>query len=264
MIFLILPLFGALAGTFAGLFGTGGGLIYVPVMLALLPHFFGIPDPSVMHVAITTSLSIILVSSLASIRAHHTHGGILWPTVFHIGPGLILGAITGTLSAHFISGNLLQKIFAIFALLISLKMLIHWQPKIGHKGLPKRRGLTLFGFFLGNYSAMLGVGGGALSVPFFQVCRIPLSQAIATSAALTFPAALTAMIAAMLTGLNATGLPPWSTGYLYWPAFLGLMPTAVLCAPLGARLAHHLPTKILRYAFAIYLIFVAFDMWFTH
>lgn len=263
MTLVILLIAGAISGTLAGLFGTGGGLIYVPLLIILLPHL-GFDHAAIMHVAVATSLSVIVVSSISSAWAHHKHKAVLWPTVFHILPGLITGAIAGTILAHFISGALLQKIFAIFALVVSLKMLSGWQPKASNHGLPKRTGLRIFGVFLGGFCAMLGIGGGAISVPFFRICNMPIRNAIASSAALTFPTALTAAIVAMLTGANAANLPAWTSGYIYWPAFLGLMPMAVLCAPIGARLAHRLPTKILSSAFAIFLIIVAVDMWQHH
>ena len=260
MAFIIFLIAGAISGTLAGLLGIGGGLLFVPVMLFLLPQF-GIPPNLIMHVAVSTSLAIISFTSLSSTRAHHKRGGIDWKIVKVIAPGVIIGAIIGAITAHSLPGHFLQKTFAIFALLIGLKLLFHWQPS-AKRQLPKRKGLTIFGLFQGILCALLGMGGGAIAVPFFQICQVDIRKAVAMSSALGFCISITAALAAMLTGLNTPNMPAWSTGYIFWPAFFGLMPTAFICAPLGARLAHWLPTPILTRIFAVFLFLVALDMWF--
>ncbi len=262
MTLLIFLIAGAISGTLAGLLGIGGGLLFVPLMSQLLPRI-GIPTNVAMHIAVSTSLMVIVVTSISSTWAHHRQGGINWQTVSMIVPGIIIGAIIGTLIVDQLPSHVLQKCFGTFALLISIKLLLSWQPKPVNstRQLPKRYGLGTYGIIQGFICSLLGMGGGAISVPFFRGCNVPMRNAVSMSAVLGFPTALTAACFAMFTGLNETGIPAWSTGYIYWPAFLGLMPTAVLCAPLGAYLAYRLHTAVLNRFFAIFLLLIAIDMW---
>lgn len=262
MVFLVFLVAGAISGTMAGLLGIGGGLLFVPLMSQLLPRV-GIPSDIVMHVAVATSLMVIVVTSMSSTWAHHRQGGIHWPTVKCIIPGIIVGAVVGTLIADQLPSHALQKFFGVFAFLIAIKLLLDWQvnPSDQHRKLPKKYGLTVFGVLQGCLCALLGMGGGAISVPFFRMFHVPMRKAVSMSSILGLPTALTAAVVAIFTGLNEPGMPAWSSGYIYWPAFIGLMPTAVVCAPLGARLAYHLHTTVLSRFFAVFLLIVAIDMW---
>ncbi|MCD6056374.1 MAG: hypothetical protein K0R12_1336 [Gammaproteobacteria bacterium] len=261
MVFLIFIIAGAVSGTMAGLLGIGGGLLFVPLMTAMLPHF-GIPDSIVMHVAVATSLMIIVITSLSSTWAHHRQGQILWQTVLNIIPGVVIGAIAGSLLAYVLPSDILKRVFSLFALIMAIKIFWSWEPGSAHHRLPKRPVLSIYGVIQGTLCALLGMGGGAISVPFFRACNIAMPQAVSMSAALGFPMALTAAIFSMLTGLNEPGMPSWSTGYVYWPAFLGLMPMSVIFAPWGAKLAYRLNTTLLSRIFSAMLLLVALSMWF--
>lgn len=68
---------GALAGFLAGLFGIGGGLVIVPVLVHLLPTI-GVPDSLVMNVALGSSFATIVITAFSSAQRHHKLGNVDW------------------------------------------------------------------------------------------------------------------------------------------------------------------------------------------
>ncbi len=249
---------GAFAGVMAGLLGVGGGLIIVPV-LAWILHTQQVSDAIIMHLAIGTSLATITLTSLSSVRAHHRRGAVLWPVVWRLTPGIVLGAWLGAAVADALPSALLSRIFAIFVLLVAAQMAFA-APPAAHRELPGTPGMALAGGIIGAVSALVGIGGGSLTVPFLTWCNTPMRQAVATSAACGFPIAVAGALGFVVTGLNAPALPAWSLGYVYGPALLGVAVASMLTAPLGARLAHTLPTATLKKVFAAFLVLVGTKM----
>jgi hypothetical protein len=249
---------GAFAGVMAGLLGVGGGLIIVPV-LAWIFHGQQVADAIVMHLAIGTSLATIVVTSISSVRAHHQRGAVLWPVVWQLTPGIVIGAWLGAVVADALPSRVLGKIFAVFVLAVAAQMAFGAKPA-PHRGLPGAVGMAATGGVIGGVSAIVGIGGGSLTVPFLTWCNTSMRQAVATSAACGLPIALAGAIGFIITGLNASSLPPWSLGYVYGPALVGVAFASMLSAPLGARLAHTLPTETLKKVFAIFLALVGTKM----
>ena len=249
---------GAFAGVMAGLLGVGGGLIIVPV-LAWIFHGQQINEAMIMHLAIGTSLATIVVTSISSVRAHHRRGAILWPVVWQLTPGIVIGAWLGAAVADALPSAALQKIFAAFVLAVAAQMAFGAKPA-PHRGLPGMTGMLATGGVIGGVSAIVGIGGGSLTVPFLIGCNAAMRQAVATSAACGLPIALAGSIGFIVTGLNAAGLPAWSLGYVYGPALVGIAAASMLSAPLGAKLAHTLPTEILKRVFAVFLTLVGIKM----
>lgn len=241
---------GAFAGTLAGLLGVGGGLVIVPALVTLF-HINGMPESVVVHTAIGTSLATIVVTSVSSVYAHHRHGAVLWTVFRRLTPGIVIGALIGAVVADALSGTALRRVFGIFELLVAAQMAFGRQPA-AHRTLPGNLGLSLAGTAIGSVSAIMGIGGGTLTLPFLTWCNIQLRNAIATSAACGLPIAFAGTAGFMLTGWHATAIP-YATGFVYWPAFAGIAVTAVLFAPLGARLAHALPVAIVKKFFALFL-----------
>ena len=114
-------------------------------------------------------------------------------------------------------------------------------------------GMNLAGGIIGAVSSVVGIGGGTLTVPFLTWCNISIRQAVATSSACGLPIALAGAIGFIATGWAVPGLPGWSSGYVYWPAFAGIAASSLLFAPLGAKLTHTLPVAVLRRFFAVFL-----------
>ena len=96
-----------------------------------------------------------------------------------------------------------------------------------------------------------------MTVPFMLWCNVPLLQAIGTAAAIGFPIALSGTVGFVATGLRETGLPPYSVGFVYLPALAGIVAASMLMAPVGAAVAHRLPTKLLRRIFAVLMFGLA-------
>lgn len=248
---LLYPLVGAFVGVIAGLFGVGGGLVIVPV-LVLIFYSQGMAPALIMHLAIGTSLATIIVTSLSSVRAHHRHGAVLWPVFLKLTPGIIAGTLLGAAVVGQLPNNALRVIFGVFELLVAAQ--IGFGIKTApHRQLPGRAGMNATGGVIGVVSAIVGIGGGTLTVPFLVWCNIAIRQAVATSAACGLPIAVAGTIGFIIAGWSEAQLPSWSTGYVYWPAFAGIALASVLFAPLGAKLAHTLPADKLKRFFALFL-----------
>ncbi|MBX8610252.1 sulfite exporter TauE/SafE family protein [Pseudomonas cichorii] len=254
MEFVLYLALGACAGVLAGLFGVGGGIIIVPVLVLS----FGLQgfDASVLtHLAVGTSLATIVFTSINSVRAHHSLGAVRWPIFAWLTVGILFGAGLGSLTASYIAGPYLQKIIGVFALLVALQMALDLRPRAS-RGVPGKPGLTAAGVVIGWASAIFGIGGGSLTVPFLTWRSLSMQQAVATSAACGFPIALASAISFMILGWHDPLLPPHSLGFVYLPALLGIAVTSMFFARFGARLAHKLSPRLLKRLFATLLLCV--------
>jgi len=243
---------GAVVGFFAGLLGIGGGIIIVS-SLALLFAANNYPPQFVMHMAIGTSLAAIMAGAWSSFRTHHRHGAVDWAVVKAMTPGLLLGVLLGVAGARFASTAFLKFFFLAFLVLLVTTMALDLRPKPS-RDLPGRGGLAAMALFIGAVSSLFGGGAAAIGVPFFAWCNVSTHRAIGTCAAMGFPLAIAGAVGYAVAGWTAEGLPPWSLGFIYLPAFLGISATSVLLAPVGARLAHRLQGRTLRRIFAIFLL----------
>lgn len=251
---LIYLLLGAVAGTLAGLLGIGGGLLIVPV-LAFTFEAQGFDGAIIMHLALGTSLATIVVTSLSSIRTHHQHRAVLWPVVVRLSGGIVIGAFVGAQLADLLNTAWLQKIFALFALSVAAQMVLELRP-VAARRLPGKGVLAGVGSVIGAVSAIVGIGGGTMTTPFLLWCNTAARNAIATSAACGLPIAVAGAAGYLVAGLGVGALPAWSSGYLYWPALLGVVVTSVVSASFGARLTHRLPVNLLKKGFALLLLMI--------
>lgn len=255
----LLIVLGAAVGFVAGLLGIGGGMLMVPFMTMLLTAQ-GFPSDAIIKVAIATSLTTILFTSLSSVRAHHLRGAVLWPVVASLAPGILFGSLIGAQIAAYMPNRLLAVLFAVFIGFSAVQMLLNRKPKATRQ-LPGSVGMFGAGSGIGALAALVGAGGGFVSVPFMAWCNVPIRTAVATSAALGFPIALAGSIGYAIAGWNVP-LPSWTLGYIYLPALVCIAIASVLTAPAGARTAHALPTDKLRRIFALVLFsLAAYMMW---
>lgn len=242
---------GAFAGLLAGLLGVGGGLIIVPVLAWLFARQ-GFEPGLLMHLALGTSLATIIATSIVSAWSHHRHGAVNWPVVMRLSPGIVAGALAGAMLVGRLDSILLQRLFGVFEILVAIQMLASLKPS-AHSNLPGTAGMAGSGAVIGFISSIVGIGGGTLTVPFLLWCRVNMRMAVATSAACGLPIAVAGMAGYIYTGSGHAGLPAGSSGYVYWPAFAGIVACSVLLAPLGAMLAHRLPVNLLKKVFALLL-----------
>jgi uncharacterized protein len=242
---------GMFAGLMAGLLGVGGGLIIVPA-LAWLYAAQGFAAGSIMQLALGTSLATILFTSLSSTLAHHRRAAVNWPIMLQLAAGIVLGGWLGGVLAEWLGGLILAVVFGLFELSVAAQMA--WgRPPAPHRNAPARRLNVLAGAVIGALSALLGIGGGTLTVPYLAWHNVDIRQAVGTSAACGLPIALVGALGYILVGRDAGGLPAWSTGYVYWPAVAAISLASVSSAPLGARFAHRLERRRLKRVFAVFL-----------
>jgi uncharacterized protein len=249
---------GLIAGVLAGLLGIGGGLVLVPMLIFCLGKQAVLPD-YIMHISLGTSLATIIFTSISSFMAHHRRGAVHWHIVRRIAPGILIGTFFGTFIVSHMSTGSLKIFFCIFLYIVATRMLINKQAKATRK-LPETLGMFSTGSVIGTISALVGIGGGSLSVPFMIWCNIPAHQAIGTSAAIGFPIAIAGTLGYIVNNLHVSGLPAYSLGYVYLPALAAIVCGSVLTAPLGVRLAHALPVEHLKRIFAVFLYFTATRM----
>jgi len=249
---------GLAVGFLAGLLGIGGGMVMVP-MLVFVFTAKGFPGEHMMHLALATALATIAFTSLSSVRAHHRHGGVDWAVARTMAPGIVVGSLAAALIAGFIPTRPLGVFFAGFMFYAAAQMIVEIKPRPGRQ-LPGKGGLFAAGAGIGAISSVLAAGGAFLSIPFLAWCNLPLKRAIGTAAANGFPIAVAGTIGYVAQGLRAPDLPQWSLGYVYLPALLLIVAASMPMAPLGARLAHRMPVKRLRVAFALMLFALGLRM----
>lgn len=246
---------GATAGLAAGLFGIGGGAIIVPVLYFLFDAM-GFHDTA-MHVAVSTSLATIILTSARSVSAHHRHDAVDWSIIRGWAPWIVLGALAGMALAGHLSNRALLGIFGSLAFVLSAQMFFgrpSWRLADDMpKGLPR----ALLGASVGTLSALMGIGGGTFGVSLMTLCGRPIHRSVATAAGWGIAIGLPSAIAAIVIGWGQEGRPPFSFGYVNLAAFALISLFTVTMAPVGAALAHKLDGARLRRLFAILLVLVA-------
>lgn len=250
---------GTFTGFAAGLLGIGGGMVMVPFITMLLSSR-GFPIDIVVKVAIATSLTTILFTSLSSVRAHHKRGAVRWPLVRTLAPGMVVGSIIGAQIAHVLDGRLLAMTFALFVGFMATQMLVK-RGVHADRTLPGNGGMLAAGGVIGAISAIVGAGGGFVTVPFLTRANISIHEAVASSAACGFPIALAGTIGYIIAGWSLE-LPAGTIGYVYLPALVCIVATSMLTAPWGARAAHAMSTAGLKRVFALLLYALcAYMLW---
>lgn len=265
LIGLYLPFFAGLAissvfaGILAGLLGVGGGVILVPAM-ALLFGVLGY-DPAVYHhVAVGTSLAVIIATGISSARAHYRRGAVMLDVVKLWGPFVALASFLGGISARYYTGDALRVIFGVIALFLAINVAFHlqkrWMSHLHNSPTTHRMAASVVGYI----ASLMGIGGGSLSVPTLSAFGHQMHKAVGTSAALGPLIALPGSIGFVLSGIGVDGRPPFSFGYVNIPATLLMGIIATLFAPVGVALAHRLDRKQLELAFAVFLAIVGLRM----
>jgi len=250
---------GCVAGVFAGLLGVGGGIVIVPVMefaLSMLKV-----DPSVrMHIAVATSLAVIIPTSISSSLAHHKRGAVDVVLIRQWAPLVFIGALVGTYAAAQVHSRVLAAVFGFFAFVIGLKMLLRQQDNALRGDVPKGLLVKAIPVAIGFFSSMMGIGGGTFSVMVMTMFGKPIHRAVGTAALFGLLIAIPGTIGFVVAGWNNALLPPASFGFVSLAGFLLIAPTTVLAAPLGARVAHRLSRRQLNLVFGVFLLVASIRM----
>ena len=266
IIFLII---GALAGFAAGLFGVGGGTIIVPLLFIVFTQMGYSPD-NIMHLALGTSLATIIVTSISSLMAHNKKGAVMWPVFKNLTPGLVIGCFLGAGIAGQISGLYLQLIVGVFLLWVAYKMFFGGKKQVANHAngvsnanyanteLPSKPKQLAAGGVIGIASAIFGIGGGSLTVPYLTRYGVVMQKAVGTSAACGLPIAIAGALGFMIFGLQQEVNVPNTIGFVHIYAFLGIGSMSFFTAKLGAKVAHILSPQLLKKCFAVLLTVVGF------
>lgn len=240
------------AGLLAGMLGVGGGQVVVPGLLYLF-HLNHFPEQHLVHLALGTSLATIAVTSLSSAGSHYRLGSISVALARRMAPGIVVGAVVGGLMAGLFPSHALKIGFGVFLILLAVQMAFSLKPKPG-RNLPKGFGVSLVSAVIGWVSAIVGVGGGSMVVPYLTWGNVEMKTAVGTASACGFFLAIAGMVGYVISGWNAPGLPQYSIGYVYLPAFLAVSLLSIVFTRVGAMLAHRLPVATLKRVFSICLL----------
>ena len=247
---------GAIAGFTAGIFGIGGGLIIVPLLYVVFTQMDYEPDV-IMHMALGTSLATIIVTSISSSIAHHRNGAVIWSVFRNLAPGLVIGSFLGAGIAGLLSGANLQLIIGVFVIWVAYKMLIGSKHVIDqHSVLPSAFKQFSAGAGIGVASAIFGIGGGSLTVPYLNHYGVVMQRAVGTSAACGLPIAIAGAFGFIFFGIKEQINVPNTIGFIHIYAFLGISIMSFFTAKLGAKAAHTLSPVMLKKCFAVLLFTV--------
>ena len=249
---------GCIAGILAGLLGVGGGIVVVPLLYYVL-NYLSYDQSIIMHVAVGSSLLIIVPTSIRSAIQHRNRGSFDQKVFRKWIIPMLLGTVIGSILASYATFEVLTGIFASIATLVSIEMFLD-RKKNKSKKLPSKILFQLAPIFIGLISVMMGIGGGSLSVPMMNYSGIEIRKAVGTSAAFGTVIAVPGSIGFIIGGLGQALLPPMSIGYVNLIAFGFIVPATLLAVPIGVNYAHLISQKKLRKLFALFLGVTAIKM----
>ncbi|MEM9805931.1 MAG: sulfite exporter TauE/SafE family protein [Cyanobacteria bacterium P01_D01_bin.56] len=256
--FALFALLGIGAGTMAGMLGIGGGMIIVPGLFYLF-SLMDLPSYTLMHLAAGSAMCIMIFTSASSTFSHHMRGDVQWDIFGRVIAAIGCGVVLGNLLSNRLDTHWLEIIFGAFLLFVSVKILLDWKPAFEETTMPPLWVTALVGTLIGFKSGILGIGGGAISVPFLLYCGLPMSKASGTSASFTLPIAIVGTLSFLLFSQGYTDID-WATGYIYWPAVALVAPFTMIGAPIGAQLSHIISPQQLRRIFGWLLVVIGLRM----
>jgi uncharacterized membrane protein YfcA len=252
----MLAVAGAATGVLAGIFGVGGGAISVPILFFAF-GLIGVEEAVAMPLAVGTSLAIIIPTSIKSARGHYAKGAVDMAVVRAWALPVLLGVSLGAVMARFAAPWVFQLVFVVVAMTNAIKLLF---GKSGWKvadNLPTGFALRVYGALVGLFSALMGIGGGAISNLIMTLHGRPIHQAVATSAAVGVLISIPGAIGYILAGWGKAGLPIGSLGFVSLLGFVLIVPTTLLTTGIGVRMAHSLSRRNLEKAFGVFLLLVS-------
>ncbi|WP_416548571.1 sulfite exporter TauE/SafE family protein [Limnohabitans sp. DCL3] len=253
-LWVVFLLVGAAGGFTAGLFGVGGGLVIVPT-LYFVWRSDALLGPEVMHYAVATSLACIVITSLTSSWTHWRAKRLQFEPIYWLAGAVGVGSVSAVLLANWLPTQGLKIGFGVFALITCISML-RKPSQAASSTPPGRQELLGAGTFIGHISTLLGVSGGAMTVPYLVLRGVDMRQAVVISSAVAIPISTIGAVGLALTG--PSNAQTW--GYVHAPAFIGISAVSIVFAHWGARLSQRMDKRKLQKAFAGFLALVALHM----
>lgn len=253
---------GCIAGILAGLLGVGGGIVIVPLLFEVLP-LLGVPEDLRMHVAVGTSLAIVIPTSLNSARSHYKKGAVDTSILKRLAWAVLLGVFVGLVFTGKVRGEVLTGVFATIALLVAAQMLLLPKGAVFAKQMPGAAGSALLGGFIGWVSVCMGIGGGTVGVPLMSLFSVAIHTAVATSSVLGLVIGVPGLIGFIYNGWGETSLADGYLGYVHILGALLIAPASTLLAPYGAKLAHALSPGVLKICFGTFLLITSVRMYWS-
>jgi uncharacterized membrane protein YfcA len=251
---------GVVVGFASGLLGVGGCFIMVPVQFWALTSI-GVDPTIAIRIAFGTNLAVVLPTAMSGAVGHNRKKAVLWKAGVALGLSGLFGAFVGGIFAAHLPGNILKIGFGLAILAGAIRMLTAKPPKTAKELIHNNFVYILWGFPLGIVSGIIGIGGGVLMIPVMVLAlRFKMHQAVGTSAALMIFASTGGILSYLFNGLNVSGLPPYSVGYVNFLQWILLAGTSVPMAQVGARAAHRLPAKRLKYIFIAVMLYMGLKM----
>lgn len=252
---LALAVGGIIAGFMAGLLGIGGGAVMVPVLFEVF-GLLGVDEAIRTHLAVGTSLAVIVPTGIRSAMGHHARGSVDWDFVRLIGPFIVVGVVFGAIIAHYADGRDLRLVYGVAVILVALFLIWSQRNPTLRLSWPGGHFVRAYGVFTGLLSTLMGIGGGTFTGSFLTIFGRGIHQAVGTAAAIGPLIALPATVGFVIVGWDDPLLPPYSLGFM---SLLGaglMLPFSLLFAPLGVRAAHGLSKARLEIVFALFLFLV--------
>jgi uncharacterized membrane protein YfcA len=257
---LALLMTGVGVGFASGLLGVGGCFIMVPVQFWALTSI-GVDPTIAIRIAFGTNLAVVLPTAISGAIGHHRKKAVLWKAGIVLGLSALAGAFLGGFFAAHLPGTILKIGFGLAILAGAIRMLTAKPPKIIKEPVDSHLVYVLWGVPLGIVSGIIGIGGGVLMIPVMVLAlRFKMHQAVGTSTALMIFASLGGTLSYLFNGLNVNGLPSYSAGYVNFLQWILLSGTSVPMAQVGARVAHRIPAKQLKYIFIAVMIYMGLKM----
>ena len=246
---------GGAIGLLAGMFGVGGGAISVPVFFELF-RVLDYPEEVRMPLAVGTSLAVIIPTSLNSARGHWLKGTVDMGLLKLWAVPVVLGVLAGSVIARHADPVVFQLVFILVAVVNAAKLLLGGAGWRLREGLPGRGAMRVYGGVIGVLSALMGIGGGAITNLVLTLHGVDIRRAISTAAGVGVLIALPGTVGYVAAGWGKPGLPADALGYVSLLTFALTIPTTLLTTRLGVRLAHSLPKRVLETAFGLFLLTV--------
>jgi len=250
-------------GFMAGFFGIGGGLIMVPILFYIF-SFVGIEQAFIMHLALGTSFSIIIPTSIISTITHMKFKAVDFSIVKTFGVFVVIGVVLGTIFAVSLKTSSLVLFFSIMTMIFAIYFLIE-KEKINP--VPRKINLiyrVICGFLSGFLSAPMGIGGGVFNTPIFKMFGYPINVAIGTSAAIGFLIALIGAVGFAISGTYLNINVPLSLGFINIPTFLIFIPITTFMAKIGAETVHKFDKRIIGKLLGIYLFIISCKLFYEY